>query len=200
MTNIEHKITTVSTYFSVMLIVSNSISKIFFTGLLITVFGSTFPDWDLKIFGQGSSPDGFINIWGHRGIMHYYKTYLFLYLLILSGLFIVSILYGGIGFIWFFAVSCFIFACFAHILEDSVTTVGVPIYKVVINQNEEHKTEHKMKMEKTLYKPFSFKIGNFDSAKVGFVAWGITIFNIAVSIYVFHVKHIIISWGGGFHA
>jgi hypothetical protein len=183
-----------------MLTISSDINKMFFIGLLITVFGSTFPDWDLKIFGQGSSPEGFINIWGHRGVMHYYKTYLFLYLLMLSGLFTVSIFYGGISFIWFFAVSCFIFACLAHILEDSVTTVGVPIYKVVINQNGEYKTEHKKKIEKALYKPFSFKIGNFDSAKVGFVAWGITIFNITVSIYLFYVKHIVISLGGGYHA
>ncbi len=198
MTNIEHKITTISTYFSAMLILTNSINKIFFLGLFITFIGSTFPDWDLKIFGQGSSPEGFINIWGHRGIMHYYKTYLVLYLLLLGCLFILSIFFGRIGSIWFFTISCFIFACLAHILEDSVTTVGVPIYKV---KNQENKDKEKeKKIYKALYKPFSFKIGNFDSIKVGFVAWGITLLNIAVSIYIFHVKHVVISWGGGYYA
>lgn len=198
MTKIEHKTTTISTYFSVMLILTNSINKIFLLGLLITLIGSTFPDWDLRIFGQGSSPEGFINIWGHRGIMHYYKTYLVVYLLMLGCLFVLSVFYGEIGSasLWFFTGSCFIFACLAHILEDSVTTVGVPIYKVKINQNQ----ENKKKIYKSLYKPFSFKIGNFDSEKVGFVAWGITLLNIAVSIYIFHVKHVVISWGGGYHA
>jgi len=191
MTNIEHKMTTISTYVAIMLVLTNSINKIFILGFFIMLFASTFPDWDLKFFGSGSSPEGFINIWGHRGIMHYYKTYLFAYLLILVYFLILSLFYGGISPIWFFSVSCFIFGCFAHILEDSVTTVGIPVYKVIYNEKGKWKK---------VYKPFSFKVGNFDSIGVEGIAWGITILNIAISILMFHIKFITVSWNGGYHA
>ena len=186
MTNIEHKVTTLSAYFPVTLLLTDNIDKTIIAGFFITMFGSTFPDWDVKIFGAGSSPKGFINVYGHRGIMHYYKAYLILYLLILTGLFILDLWTGGLNPIWFFSISCFICACFAHILEDSVTTAGIPICRVY-DGNGKDKT--------ALYKSFSFKIGNFDSKAVAILAWSITLVNITVTIYLFHIKHIIFSFG-----
>lgn len=202
MTNIEHKVTTLSAYFPVMLSLTSNINKIFIAGFFITMFGSTFPDWDIKIFGAGSSPEGFINVYGHRGITHYYKAYLILYCLILTGLFILDLWNGGLNSIWFFSINCFIFACFAHILEDSVTTAGIPIYRVyeVKKCGRDKNTNGDYAKQKTaLYKSFSFKIGNFDSKAVAILAWSITLVNIAVTVYLFHIKHIIFL-SGKYHA
>ncbi len=196
MTNIEHKITTLSTYISTMLLLTGVVNNIFIGGLFITMFGSTFPDWDIKIFGSGSSPEGFINVYGHRGVTHYYKIYLILYLLILAGLFVLSLLNGELNPIWFFSISCFICACFAHILEDSVTTAGIPIYRVyeVKKSGAGGKTTI-VKKKTSLYKSFSFKIGNFDSKNVAILAWGVTIINIIITVYLVHIKHVTVSFG-----
>lgn len=196
MTNIEHKVTTLSAYFPVTLLLTDNIDKTIIAGFFITMFGSTFPDWDVKIFGAGSSPEGFINVYGHRGIMHYYKAYLILYLLILTGLFILDLWTGGLNSIWFFSISCFICACFAHILEDSVTTAGIPIYRVYERNGKDKNNKGGYAKQKTaLYKSFSFKIGNFDSKAVAILAWSITLVNIAITVYFFYTKHLTFSFG-----
>lgn len=156
----EHKLTTISIYSAVYSYTAKNIDattiKYFSAGFLLAFIGSFFPDYDIKIFGPGTSPDGFINVKGHRGLLHYYKFYVFVFIPLILALFIARIFYNfdHMFSLIIFSISCFFFGNIMHILEDSITTVGIPIYR----------------FNKELYKSYSYKIGNFDSIMVSLVA------------------------------
>lgn len=156
----EHKLTSISIYSAVFSFVAESISfntlKYFGIGFFSTLFGAHFPDFDIKIFGPGTSPEGFINVRGHRGIMHYYKFYIMIYIPLIFSLLFSRFFYNydHLFSLIFFSISCFFFGAFLHILEDAPTTAGIPVSRY----------------DKALYKSYSYKIGNFDSVQITFLA------------------------------
>ncbi len=158
----EHRLTSVSIYSAVFSFAARynttAMLEYFGIGFFSTLIGAHFPDYDILIFGPGSSPEGLINIHGHRGIMHYYKLYMAIYIPLMIFLFISSIFYdyGYVFPLMVFSISCFFFGVFMHILEDAPTTAGIPVCK--------HDREH--------YKAYSYKLGNFDSFSIMFLALG----------------------------
>ncbi|MHB8292375.1 MAG: metal-dependent hydrolase [bacterium] len=161
----EHRLTSISIYSAVFSFAAEYVNlttiKYFGVGFFSTLIGAHFPDYDIKIFGPGSSPDGFINVKGHRGIMHYYKFYIFIFLPLIISLFIGRLFYSYGHFfpLIIFSILCFFFGVFMHILEDAPTTAGIPVKR----------------HNKKLYKSYSYKVGNFDSFQVMFLAVGAVI-------------------------
>ncbi len=169
----EHRLTSVSIYSAVFSFAAQydtaTTLKYFGIGFFSTLIGAHFPDYDILIFGPGSSPEGLINVYGHRGIMHYYKPYMAMYILLMIFLFISSIFYdyGHFFPLIIFSISCFFFGVFMHILEDAPTTAGIPVCK--------HDKKH--------YKAYSYKLGNFDSFSIMFLAVGIFVISAACVAY-----------------
>ena len=169
----EHRLTSSSVYSAVFSFAAHydtvTTLEYFSLGFFSTLFGAHFPDYDILIFGPGSSPEGFINIKGHRGIMHYYKTYIKIYIPLIILLLISRLYFNYLGFfpLLIFSLSCFFFGIFMHILEDDPTSAGIPVKKF----NDE------------LYIAHSCKIGKFDSLRVMFLALSITAVSLICVIY-----------------
>ena len=169
----EHRLTSVSIYSAVFSFAAKydtvATLEYFSIGFFSTLIGAHFPDYDILIFGPGSSPEGLINVYGHRGIMHYYKPYMAIYILLMIFLFVSSIFYDyGYFFpLIIFSISCFFFGVFMHILEDAPTTAGIPVCKY----------------DKKHYKAYSYKLGNFDSFSIMFLAIGTFIISTACVAY-----------------
>ena len=175
----EHKLTTVSIYTAVfssaMQYFNFETMKYFGIGFFSSLAGAHFPDFDIKIFGPGSSPEGFINVYGHRGIMHYYKLYVLLYVLLSLALLFIDLFYfnfDGLFFLIIFSMSCFFFGAFMHILEDAPTTAGVPV-----------KRYKSLKPGEKLYVAYSYKMGSFDSASIKLIALSAVGISLAVTAY-----------------
>jgi membrane-bound metal-dependent hydrolase YbcI (DUF457 family) len=169
----EHRLTSVSVYsaiFSFAARYDNIVTLEYFSiGFFSTLFGAHFPDYDIKIFGPGSSPEGFINIKGHRGIMHYHKFYIAIFIPLIILLLISRFYFNYLGFfsLLVFSISCFFFGIFMHILEDAPTSAGIPVKK----------------FDNKLYKSYSYKVGKFDSFSVMFLALSITAVSILCVVY-----------------
>jgi membrane-bound metal-dependent hydrolase YbcI (DUF457 family) len=141
----------------------------YFSGAVVSYIGSTFPDIDVSIFGEGFSPMDYIRVKGHRGVTHYYKIWLITYLLFLAFAFVFYYFFNiNYIFITLFLASCFFFGIFAHILEDSVTMSGVPFYR----------------FNKELYKSFSFKIGKYNSCRIALLSLAV----FGLCIYIISLK------------
>jgi membrane-bound metal-dependent hydrolase YbcI (DUF457 family) len=169
----EHKLTTVAIYSAVFSSAATRLNYLtveyFIYGLAATVIGSHFPDFDIFIFGPGSSPDGFIRIRGHRGLMHYYKLYLLVSLPLTSGLIAYAIFlnFSQLSLFIIFTDICFFFAVFMHIAEDAPTTAGIPVKK----------------FDKDLYVSYSYKMGNYNSWTIMLVALSVVALSGVVIIY-----------------
>lgn len=157
----EHKTTTIAIYIASFTSAAQSLNastlKYFSIGGTAAFFGSFFPDLDVHIWPGGSSPAGLIRIKGHRGIMHYYKTYLKAYPVVIIALIITRLFYNfdHLFFLIIYAITCFFFAVMMHIAEDSPTTTGIPVRK----------------FDDEFYEAYSYKLGKFDSATIILLAF-----------------------------
>lgn len=174
----EHRLTSVSVYSAVFSFAAHydtvTTLEYFSVGFFSTLFGAHFPDYDILIFGPGSSPEGFINIKGHRGIMHYYKFYIAIFIPLTILLLISRFYFNYLGFfsLVIFSISCFFFGIFMHILEDAPTSAGIPVKK----------------FDSKLYKSYSYKIGKFDSLSVMFLAISVIAVSIICVVYNILIK------------
>ena len=156
----EHKTTTIAIYTATFSSAAQSLDfstmKYFSVGSAAAFFGSFFPDLDIHIFREGTSPRGLIRIKGHRGIMHYYKTYAIVYPILVIALIIARLFYNfdHMFFLIIYAVTCFFFAVMMHIAEDAPTTTGIPVRK----------------FDDELYEAYSYKLGNYDSLTIMMLA------------------------------
>ncbi len=177
----EHRLTSVSIYSAVFSFAAQydtvATLEYFSIGFFSTLIGAHFPDYDILIFGPGSSPEGFINIKGHRGIMHYYKFYIAIFIPLAILLFVSRLYLNYLGFfpLLIFSVSCFLFGVFMRILEDAPTSAGIPVKK----------------FNKKLYKSYSYKLGNFDSLSIMFLAITISVVSIICVAYNIFTKFLL---------
>lgn len=157
----EHKATTIAIYTAAFTSAAQSLNtltlKYFSVGAGAAFFGAFFPDLDVHIWSGGSSPAGLIRIKGHRGIMHYYKTYLTAYPIMIVALILVRLFYNfdHLFFLIIYAVTCFFFAVTMHIAEDAPTTTGIPVRK----------------FDDEFYEAYSYKLGRFDSSTIMLLAF-----------------------------
>ena len=161
----EHKLTTVSIYSAVFSTAATRLTHLtieyFGLGFVASLVGAHFPDFDIFIFGPGSSPEGFIRIRGHRGLMHYYKLYLSISIPVTAALFIYSIFmnFSQMSLFIIFAEICFFFAVFMHIAEDAPTSSGIPVKK----------------FDEELYVAYSYKMGSYNSMTIMMLTFFIVI-------------------------
>ena len=157
----EHKATTIAIYTAAFTSAAQSLNtltlKYFSVGAGAAFFGAFFPDLDIHVFKEGTSPIGLIRIKGHRGIMHYYKIYLTTYPLAIIALIIARLFYNfdHLFFLIIYAVTCFFFAAMMHIAEDAPTTTGIPVRK----------------FDDEFYEAYSYKLGRFDSFTIMLLAF-----------------------------
>jgi membrane-bound metal-dependent hydrolase YbcI (DUF457 family) len=164
----EHEIVTTSAYLCITSYFKNIISNYFiYSGLILVIFCSNIIDFDVFIYKHEHHRyiPGYIAIKGHRGFYHYYVNWLFFDVV---GLIILVILYNmfSINVLYIYLFYVFSFAVYMHILEDSVTSSGVP-YK---------------KYDDDYYKSFSFSIGKYDSFTIMFLA-------LAISSIMFYIAY-----------